>query len=234
MHVSANVISYIVSRAHNLKIMTICSVGLEICDGGADDSRRRVDNTETVTESYGFEGMFAHSFFWQSRRYLIYHFILFLLTVASIFNLSFHFMYISCTISIKSKYSMLAEHPKGGGVVIAETLTNICHRMWTSSEIPEDWKNEVILPLPKTGDLTRCTNWRGISLLSIPGTLRPNQAGFRPGRSCCEKILSRQIVDKRLAWQKPILVNFIDFKKNLWLHLQRISVENLIKIWHPR
>jgi hypothetical protein len=49
---------------------------------------------------------------------------------------------------------------------------------------------------------------------AIDKMLRPNQAGFRPGRSCCEQIFSlRQIVDKCLAWQRPVLMNFIDFKK---------------------
>ena len=110
--------------------------------------------------------------------------------------------------------NILAEYLKGGGDVMVRTLTNICNRVWKLEEVPEDWKNGIIIPLPKKGDLTRCTNWRGISLLSIPGKvmstvllnrirsaidkmLRPNQAGFRPGRSCCEQIFSlRQIVDK--------------------------------------
>ena len=127
--------------------------------------------------------------------------------------------------------NILAEYLKGGGDVMLRTLTNICNRVWKLEEVPEDWKNGIIIPLPKKGDLTRCTNWRGISLLSIPGKvmstvllnrirsaidkmLRPNQAGFRPGRSCCEQIFSlRQIVDKCLAWQRPVLMNFIDFKK---------------------
>jgi len=50
---------------------------------------------------------------------------------------------------------------------------------------------------------------------AIDKKLRPDQAGFRLGRSCCEQILTlRQIVDKCLAWQKPILMNFVDFKKD--------------------
>lgn len=49
---------------------------------------------------------------------------------------------------------------------------------------------------------------------AVDVTLRLNQAGFRPGRSCCEQIFTlRQIVDKCLAWQKPIVMNFVDFKK---------------------
>ena len=49
---------------------------------------------------------------------------------------------------------------------------------------------------------------------AVDKTLRPNQAGFRRGRSCCEQIFSlRQIVDKCLTWQRPLLINFGDFKK---------------------
>jgi hypothetical protein len=127
--------------------------------------------------------------------------------------------------------NILAEYLKNGGEPMVTSLTNICNKVWKAEEVPEDWKNGLIIPLPKKGDLTRCTNWRGISLLSIPGKvmatvllnrmrtaideiLRPNQAGFRPGRSCCEQIFTlRQIVDKCLAWQKPVLMNFIDFSK---------------------
>ena len=61
-------------------------------------------------------------------------------------------------------------------------------------------------------NLANCNNWRGISLLSIPGKvmatvllnrikvavdqqLRPQQAGFRPHRSCCDQVFAlRQII----------------------------------------
>jgi len=35
--------------------------------------------------------------------------------------------------------------------------------------VPKYWKNGIIQRLPKKGDPRLCTNWMGISLLSIPG-----------------------------------------------------------------
>jgi len=97
------------------------------------------------------------------------------------------------------------------------------------------------------------TGWR-ISLLSKPGkvmatkllnrmrtavdrTLRPNQAGFAPGPSCCVQIFSlTPIIDKCLAWQTPVLLNFIDFKKaldfihrkTLWKIVAKYGISNKI------
>jgi len=118
-----------------------------------------------------------------------------------------------------SKYNVLADNLKGSGNIVAEILTTTCNIIWRCEEVSEDWKNGIVLPLPKKGDLTQCTNWRRISLQSMPGevmatillnrmrmavdrTLHSNQAGFRPGRFCCDQIfLLRQIIDKCLAWQ---------------------------------
>ena len=59
----------------------------------------------------------------------------------------------------------------------------------------------VIVRIPKKGNLTECSNWRGITLLSVPGkvmsniiyarfkneahdAMREEQAGFRKYRGC--------------------------------------------------
>jgi len=42
-------------------------------------------------------------------------------------------------------------------------LDKLC--LWSSF----DWRNGVIIPLPKKGDMADCNNWRGITLLSVPG-----------------------------------------------------------------
>jgi len=89
----------------------------------------------------------------------------------------------------------------------------------------------IIIPLPKKGDQTECSNWQGITLLSVPGKvfarillnrmkdtvhqlLRQQQAGFRPGRSCMDQIfLLRQMIEKVSAGQRPEILNFVDFRK---------------------
>ena len=72
------------------------------------------------------------------------------------------------------------------------------------------------------GDLTICSNNRGITLLFVAGKefcsfilnrfkgaidkkLRENQVGFRPGRSCTEQIFAlRQVIEKYLDFKTPI------------------------------
>ena len=121
-------------------------------------------------------------------------------------------------------------------------------------EVSTQCKNGMIVPLPKKGDLSDCNNWRGIT---IPGTvfacvllgrirktvdtnLRQEQAGFRPGRSCNDQIFAlRQIIEKVAAWQKPVIVNYIDFRKafdcihrlSLWAILRQYGIpEGIVTI----
>ena len=37
--------------------------------------------------------------------------------------------------------------------------------------MPNKWRRTLLVPVPKKGDLTKCDNWRGISLLDIMGKL---------------------------------------------------------------
>ena len=59
--------------------------------------------------------------------------------------------------------------------------------------------------------------------------LRTEQAGFGPGRSCNDQIFTlRQIIEKVTAWQKPVMINFIDFRKAFDC-LHRPSVWSILK-----
>src|SRR6218665_2845393 len=120
---------------------------------------------------------------------------------------------------------------KHGGAEMLVQLTKLCNKAWRLGRVPKEWRNGIIIPLPKKGDIRECSNWRGITLLSTPGKimatvilnrmrdaidekLRQEQAGFRPGRSCCEQIFTlRQIIEKTLMWQTPVVINFVDFRK---------------------
>jgi hypothetical protein len=120
---------------------------------------------------------------------------------------------------------------KRGGPAVERALTDLFNECWLTEAVPRDWRDGAIVKLPKKGNLADCGNWRGITLLSVPGKvfcivllrriqakvdqlLRDEQAGFRSGRSCSEQIFAlRIILEQSLEFQKPLAINFVDFKK---------------------
>ena len=90
-----------------------------------------------------------------------------------------------------------------------------------------------IVPLPKKGDLTLRANWRGITLLSVPGKLFARiiasrlseyaethgllpewQCGFRSGRSTTDMIFALRLILETAALKKlPLYLLFIDLVK---------------------
>ena len=40
--------------------------------------------------------------------------------------------------------------------------------------MPEEWRDALIVPIPKKGDLIQCDNWRGISQLDVTGKILAN------------------------------------------------------------
>jgi hypothetical protein len=59
-----------------------------------------------------------------------------------------------------------AELIKAGGWVIRSEIHKIIISIWNKEELPEEWKESVIVPVYKKGNKTDCSNYRGISLLS--------------------------------------------------------------------
>ena len=128
-------------------------------------------------------------------------------------------------------YAITAEALQGGGEVTANIIHSFCVEVFNGHTPPDQWITNVIVPLPKKGDLTLMTNYRGITLMSIAAKvynkvlltrirdhvdplLRNNQAGFRPGRSCSQQIhILRRIIEAFRNYQLPLTITFIDFKK---------------------
>ena len=60
---------------------------------------------------------------------------------------------------------------KHGGEEMLEQLTKLCNKVWLLGRVPKEWRNGIIIPLPKKGDIRECSNWRGITFLSTPGKI---------------------------------------------------------------
>jgi hypothetical protein len=60
---------------------------------------------------------------------------------------------------------ILAELIKAVGGTIRCEIHKLLISIWNKEELPEEWKESIILPTYKKGDKTDCSNYRGISLL---------------------------------------------------------------------
>ena len=112
-----------------------------------------------------------------------------------------------------------------------EALHKMLNFAWEKEEIPDDWNRGLLVKLTRKGDLSRCGNWRGIMLLTIPSkvltrvilnrmrvavdeVLRDEQAGFRKDCSCTDQIATlRIIVEQSIEWSSPLYLLFMDFEK---------------------
>jgi hypothetical protein len=91
----------------------------------------------------------------------------------------------------------------------SETLYSEIHRLicciWNKEELPQQWKESIIIPIHKKGIKSGCNNYRGISLLSnaykilsnilltrlnlyINEVIVDHQCGFRRNRSIMYQI----------------------------------------------
>ena len=114
---------------------------------------------------------------------------------------------------------------------IDEIVLQFCNKVLIDGSKPQQWSVMDLITIPKSGDLGETNNYRGISLSSIAAKitnkmllnriqphidphLRPNQNGFRPGRSTTAHILAlRRIIEGIKRNNLKAIILFVDFKK---------------------
>jgi len=147
-----------------------------------------------------------------------------------------------------------AEMLQAGGEPLARQIYQLCNKAWHEGTIPEEWGKSILVPIPKKGDLSNCSNYRTISLINHTGKvlltvllnrlksyldpyLSEEQAGFRKDRSTVHQILVlRLLAEKAKRQGKKIYNCFIDFQKAfdtikhkiIWAMLKSYGVETKI------
>ena len=125
-----------------------------------------------------------------------------------------------------------AELLKAGGEALLDSLHAVISSTWKTGTVPADWKRGIVVPLWKgKGDRQDCNNYRGVTLLSVPGKVfarvilervrhhllehqRPEQAGFTPKRSTTDRILGlRVLTERKREFRQGLLAAYVDLRK---------------------
>ena len=120
---------------------------------------------------------------------------------------------------------------KAGGEVTVRWMHSIVNVAWEAGSVPEDWRKALVIPVHKKGSKMQCTNYRSISLLSIPGKVYARildykvrditegkvleeQGAFRKKRSCVDQMFTvRQLGDKIIEKNKRMVMVCVDLEK---------------------
>jgi hypothetical protein len=118
---------------------------------------------------------------------------------------------------------------KAGGKTICCEIHKLIISTWNTKELPEEWKESIIVPIYKTGVKTYCSNYRGTSLL--PSTYRilshillsrlnpyteeingDHQCGFRSNRSTADHIIYRVSIKSFPDYKHLLQENYVEYK----------------------
>ena len=98
-----------------------------------------------------------------------------------------------------------------------EMLTELFNKIWEEERIPKDWEVGIVIPLFKKGNISNCSNYRGITLLSVvlevyerimekrvreilDKQLKESQSDFRKGRSCQDHIFTLKQISEKIMY----------------------------------
>ena len=120
---------------------------------------------------------------------------------------------------------------KAGGRTIRYEIHKLIISVWNKEELPEEWKESIIVPIYKKGDKTYYSNFRRTSLLPTTYKILSNillskltpyaeeitgdhQCGFRRNRSTTDYIFCIcQVLEKTWEYNEAVHQLFIDFKQ---------------------
>ena len=129
------------------------------------------------------------------------------------------------------KTGILPEMVKSCGGLLLEYLMDLFQTVRMEGRAPEEWRDAILIPIPKKGDLSYCDNWRGISLLDTVGklfakviqaqlqsvvedVLADSQCGFRSGCGCVDMIFcARKLMEKAREHRSDLFMLFVDLRK---------------------
>ncbi|KAK3526236.1 hypothetical protein QTP70_018714 [Hemibagrus guttatus] len=123
------------------------------------------------------------------------------------------------------------EYLKSLDVVGLSWLTRLCNIVWRSGTVPLDWAIGVVVPLFKKGDRRVCSNYRAITLLSLPGKvysrvlerrvrqlvepwIQAEQCGFRLSRGTLDQLYTlHRVLEGSWEFAQPVHMCFVDLEK---------------------
>jgi hypothetical protein len=122
-----------------------------------------------------------------------------------------------------------AELIQAGGEIVLFAIHKLINSVCNKKELPDQWKESIIVAVHEKGDKTDCNNYRGISLLStsyksssnILSRLSPyadeiigdHQCGFRRNRSTTDQIFCfLLLLKKKWEYNETVHQLVIDFK----------------------
>ncbi|EYB81397.1 hypothetical protein Y032_0384g394 [Ancylostoma ceylanicum] len=127
---------------------------------------------------------------------------------------------------------ILMEAWRSLGELGLQWLTKFFNNISRSANIPEAWKDSIIVPIFKRkGDVMDCANYRGIKLIAhtmkiyerLPDMrlremveISPDQFGFVPERSTIDAIfIARQVMESTVRRTSHVILHFWIWKKHM-------------------
>jgi hypothetical protein len=155
-----------------------------------------------------------------------------------------------CHMSLKAGGldGICSEQLKFGGHAIYMMAFEMIRLMWNKLAIPEIWKQGVIFPLYKKGDIHQADNYRGITLqclsckildkvltnrmkkwMSVTGLVHSNQGGYQAGRWTQDWLfVLREVMFSHKRSKVPLYICFFDVRKAF----DRVWHDGLFTILH--